>query len=247
MIDEKQVSPARRSRWVLAGGLVAVLVLLGGGILLWIILAGKFNHHAESQNQTYSQPVSRVEFDLNHGGVEASPGQANEVKLERKLDWQSDDKPVITEQWQGDVLRIHVRCANGTPECSVNYRLTVPSDTAISVLTGAGDLVVRDLTSDLKLDTKAGKVTASGVRSPTADTRTSAGDVDLTFAAAPGSIVANSSAGNVTVTVPQSDVYQVDARSGAGSTDVNLRQEASSDRKIVAHTSAGNVKVGYAA
>ena len=84
------------------------------------------------------------------------------------------------------------------------------------------------------------------LRSPVVDARTAAGTVDLELTIAPQRVRASSSAGSVTVVVPDdTTVYAVDASTDAGDDTVRVRTDPASTRTIDASTSAGNVTVRY--
>lgn len=79
--------------------------------------------------------------------------------------------------------------------------------------------------------------------------RAAPGSVTLRWAddADPQRVDASSSAGSVTVVLPDHPgaAYRVDADSSAGSTQVGVRTDPSATRTIRAHSSAGSITVSY--
>ena len=74
----------------------------------------------------------------------------------------------------------------------------------------------------------------------------SAGGVHLTFATAPITVDASSSAGSVSVAVPDDGTaYAVDAHSSAATAHVDLATNPKSPNRIKAHSSAGSVRVEW--
>jgi hypothetical protein len=101
---------------------------------------------------------------------------------------------------------------------SVEYEITAPAGTAISVETLAGDIDVAGITGDLSLSSMAGDLTVRGARRINR-ARTTAGDVRLIDVQSDGTLEAGSIAGDIVV--EQSQVRRLAAQTVSG--DVRAR------------------------
>jgi hypothetical protein len=255
------------SRSWLAGGIVATVGALGisgGAVWLW---AAQPESRTEDQTQMYRQAVGRVELDLAAGHVALSAGEAGQVSVQRRLHWRAD-KPTIREEWHGDTLRLTALCPD-EDDCSADYTVRVPAGVPVQAVTGAGDVAVRDLTGEVRVDTEAGKVTvdnatgkvwvrstagditATGLRGD-ADVETESGHLELRYVAVPASVRGSTGAGNVWVSVPPGigaateDGYRVAAETADGKRDVTVREDSASSHVIAVDTASGDVTIGYA-
>ena len=191
------------------------------------------------------------------------PGRAGQVRIVQVLHWSSFE-PRIEETWEGDALRIKVRCrVEITLPCRASYRLSIPAQTPLTVKAAGGDVMVRDLTEKIDVDLAGGNVhlenalgdidvssTAGDVwivdsQSKSVVVKSTAGDAYLGFVKPPTSVDARTTAGNLNIQVPRGAAYSIDAESVAGSRDVSVEQTASAPHRIRARNSAGDLAVRY--
>ena len=258
--------PAGR-RWRFAAVLVTVLALAASGAFAWYLLSGPHRLTFQDQSQTYQHTVQRVEFDLAAGDITVSPGSADTVSVQRRLQYHSD-KPTVTEQWSGDTLKVTSKCPAGEDNCAVHYTGAVPPAVAVQAHTGGGHVTIRDLTGDIHVETGGGgvrienatgtvwvrsgggEIVGIGLRAPTTDAETRGGLVDLTYAGVPKSVRAVTAGGDVRVGVPQSpgsgpDGYQVQADTVAGTRQVSVKEDSAGQHVVTAHSGGGDVMVYY--
>jgi hypothetical protein len=77
--------------------------------------------------------------------------------------------------------------------------------------------------------------------SPHVVAHTSTGDIHVE-ASRPGTIDARANTGDIHITVPDL-AYAVDAQTGTGDADVDVRRDGASARRLLAHTDTGDVHV----
>jgi hypothetical protein len=186
--------------------------------------------------------VTRVEIVSDAGDVTLRSGPEGAATVDHEVRW-TGPRPELTQELAGDVLRITARCPEPGERCETRLTVTVPAAAASRVDLGAGDVVVEDLTGAHELWTAGGDVTGTGLTGPRASAHSTAGDVELTFAAPPAAVVAESTAGDVGVLVPIGPVYRVDAGTTAGSVEVGVADDPGADATISAHSTAGDVRV----
>src|SRR5690349_5193595 len=106
----------------------------------------------------------------------------------------------VTEQVQGATTTKEVNGANAVltsrcPQginfgntCRVEYMATVPARVTVDVEGAAGDISLTGPLTNATVNTAAARITGNGLGAGTIKATTSAGQVDLTFAAAPTSV-----------------------------------------------------------
>jgi len=271
-------SPPRPHTWLISGAVVTVVSLAGAVIATWFWLAGpqavasvtvpgSQPVQSITQNQTYHHPISRIELNLSAGDLALSSGAPGEVTVQRKLRWTSSE-PQVTQDWDGDTLRITAVCPNAQRDCTANYTVQIPAEVTVQAHTAAGAVTVRDVTGDLNLIDDAGRTEldnvtgALQVRSAAGDIighrlgsrhvklSSSAGLVSVGFGSVPDSVTATSAAGQVRIMLPRTgtgiDGYQVQADTDAGRRIVSVAEDSAGRHSIVAHSDAGDVSVSYA-
>jgi len=264
LIDDRPTTPAGTRTVGVLGTILTVvaLVALTGTALYW--LSGGWVTNTETQHQTYSQPVDRIEVDLAGGDVSVVAGPAGTVAVTRRLTWSERGKPTVSESVDGTTLRIQQpRCADGGDRCGASYELTAPAGVALTVHTAGGsirtdgiagteilhtsggDVTANRASGNLDLSTSGGTISGSDLTATETVAGTSGGDITLEYASAPDRVVAGTSGGSVEVSVPRGDGYRVQAGATGGTADVQVAQDPGASRSITARTEGGDVRIRY--
>jgi Putative adhesin len=161
----------------------------------------------------------------------------------------------VTEQVQGATTSKEVngtnavltsRCPQGINfgnSCRVQYKITVPAKVAIDVEGAAGDISLTGPLTNATVGTAAARITGTGLGAATIKATTNAGQVDLTFAAAPSSVQVKTEAGQVTLTLPGTEKYNVTVNTTIGTKDVEVDTDPSSAHRIDVTATIGAVTV----
>ena len=161
----------------------------------------------------------------------------------------------VTEQVQGATTSKVVtdtnavltsRCPEGIHfgnTCRVDYKVTVPARVTVDIEGAAGDITLTGPLTNATVNTSAARITGTGLGAGTIQASTNAGQVDLTFAAAPASVAVKTDAGQVTLTVPGADKYNVTVNTTIGSQDVSVDKDPSSAHRIEVTATIGAVTV----
>ncbi|MGO9080613.1 MAG: hypothetical protein ACLQDY_16470 [Streptosporangiaceae bacterium] len=99
------------------------------------------------------------------------------------------------------------------------------------------------MSGPLEVTGHAGTIGGLDVSSARATLRVSAGEIRVTFTAAPASVTAAADVGSVILRVPGHVHYAVHATARVGSTRVSVPQDPSSPDVITASTNTGSVTV----
>lgn len=225
------------------GVALAVLLVAGGALNL----AGTLARESAQVHRTYTG-VRVVDVDVSIESVEVRAGAGDGTRLDRTVSW-SLGRPTYTQRQVGDQLVLRSSCPvlSMGRGCGGTVRLVVPAATVVRAHSSAGSVRVTGVAGRLDLDSSAGSVTGDALAAGRVSATSSAGSVHLTFATAPTDVRADSSAGSVEVLLPHGpESYRVTGESMTHAIDASVRTDPSSARHVVATSSAGSVRVGYA-
>jgi hypothetical protein len=161
----------------------------------------------------------------------------------------------VTEQTRGATTKNEVSgssailtssCPQGISfgdACRVNYTVTVPTRVALDIDGAAGDITLKGPLANAIVNTNAARITGTGLGAGTVQATTNAGQVDLSFAAAPTSVSVKTDAGEVTVTVPGAEKYNVTVSTTIGSENIAVDKDPSSQHRIDVTTTIGAVTI----
>ncbi len=206
-------------------------------------------------------PVTALSIRVAAGNVVITGGGRDDAVIRRSVrhGWRA---PSIVERVDDGRLVIEARPPTGflAGWWWIEYEVEVPAHTVVDARTAAGRVGVSNVDGDIVVRTEAGKVHVQGTRgtvhvraaagsvegdalqSPSADVRTQAGHVRLTFDSAPDAVRAVTAAGAVEIRLPGGP-YQVDVSSAAGSTRVEVPVDRDAVRTVEGHSAAGTVRV----
>jgi putative adhesin len=161
----------------------------------------------------------------------------------------------VTEQTRGATTTKEVsganavltsRCPDGInfgDSCRVEYKVTIPARVAVDIEGAAGDIVLKGPMVKATVKTAAARISGSGLGAGTFQATTTAGEIQLAFAAAPTSVEVKSTAGAVTLVVPGAEKYNVTVDTTIGAQDVSVDKDPSSTHRINVETTVGSVTV----
>lgn len=253
-----------RRAWTIVGSAVTVVALVWMTLTAVSLLA----REEEQVTATFDAAgLTGVRVRTDSGSIEVvateEAAEAGEVRLVAELRHGLRRTSHRTEIRDG-VLHVSADCPFLNQWCRASYRLEVPAHLAVEASAEDGRLVVTDvagpvdvdgangsveltrLGGDVRASTDNGRVVGTGLASPAVDADSDNGRVSLTFAEPPQVVQATTSNGSVEVVVPDdATTYLVDIDTGNGSTDIGVRTDPASDRRIYARTHNGDVRVRY--
>lgn len=217
-----------------------------------------------SDTVAIDEPIERVEIDVSSGQVEIVGSLSGEAALEFEVQsgWSRDGR--VEHEVDGTTLTVHGGCDSGIflgLWCESNVTIIVPADAEVVAeasagsitttgLSGetdleahAGELRVEDHSGPLTAHSSAGDVSVDGLDTDVAKVTSSAGSVDVDAVRAPNSLDAESSAGDVTVSLPGTASYDVETDSSIGDVTVDVPTARGSAYEVRAFSSAGSVTV----
>lgn len=150
------------------------------------------------------------------------------------------------EQMQGTTAVLRARCPGGIVvgrSCTVRYHITLPVTVGVDVEGAAGAVTMRGPLREATINATAGAITGTALGAGTYRVTTTAGRVDLSFAAAPPLVQVRTDAGAVRIVLPGAVTYAVTGDTTLGSRDVSVDRDPSSAHRVDVSTVVGAVTV----
>jgi hypothetical protein len=242
-----------RSRLALAG----VVVLAACAVMLALtscgtaILSPSGSHAAPGpaassagpRSYTVTSPVSTVVVSGGAGTITVTGTSASAVTVTEQAYYSDSAKPPSTSHVDRDgTLTLAYSCPLELT-CGVSYVVGVPRGIAVQVSDREGAITLASLAGPVRAQTLTGVITATGLASPSATFKSTAGEISATFSAVPASVSASTTAGPVTLTLPPTAAYRVHAHTYVGSSTVSVRQSATASSVISASSDVGSVTI----
>jgi hypothetical protein len=252
---------AARSVWWLFGGILAVATF-GWGIFQVVSLIA----HEEYTVVTPfpASDVESLDIAVDNGSVTVLATEGDEVTVTAEV---SDGllETDLSQEVVDGVLRLRGGCpVMAQFWCDVDFTVRIPADRPVTVDSDNGTVEVRgidgpldlendngrieldDVSGNMELSNDNGRITGTRLASSVVNADTNNGAVELSFSAAPTSVIASSNNGSVEVGVPEVEGgYRVEMSTDNGDTDSTVLQNPESNRSIVASTDNGDLTVRY--
>ncbi|MGW3245815.1 hypothetical protein [Streptomyces sp. NPDC001070] len=154
-----------------------------------------------------------------------------------------DVRPTTRHHVADGTLELTGSGCGGSLPCRVDYVVTVPAATPVTVTLDNGDVDVEGVAGPVDLTTRNGGVAGTALGARRATLKSGNGTVEAAFTVAPGNVDAATGNGAVTVTVPSGSAYDVRATADVGMKEVSVPTDPSSPHRITATTGTGVVTV----
>lgn len=197
--------------------------------------------HRSSTTYTISSPVSALVVTSQVGNVTVTGGSGATATVTEHSTY-SSKPPVTTRTVSGGTLSVGYACPTELV-CAVSYDIQVPRTAAVQVTADAGKIVLSALAGQVTAKADAGLITATGLTGASVSLTTDVGAINADFAAAPASIRAVTRVGAITLRVPMTATYTVNASVRVGRATVRIPQARSAPHTITATTDVGAILV----
>lgn len=247
--------------WVPLGTAITAVALAFSTVQVVSLLA----HEIEVVHETVpATGVTAVLVDVSDGRVEVVGDDVTEATVDAEVHHGLRRTPFRVEVVDG-VLEVRGGCPFPSQWCDVHPRVVVPRGVDVTVETGNGGVVVRDVDGhvdvrsgngavtlariggDVELLTHNGPIEATGLRAGTVTVVTHNGDAELAFAGSPAAVTALSHNGDIEIVLPDEEgvAYDVEAHTDDGLPDVAVRTDPTSSRSVDVASDNGDVTVRY--
>lgn len=230
--SSKEPRRFRLGLW-LAFGAVLVVILVG---VTAVSVLGNVSLDHGSRSDSYAG-VRTLDLENDTGGdVILTSGGGDEVQLDRTRSGTPFTEPEEDVEANEDSLDVEVSCdgLRFFGSCSMDYEISVPEGTAVTVETVSGRISVENVNGELDLSTTSGTVLVEGnTGDVTVDTTSGLVELDDVE----GSVEAESTSGEITAT---GSGERLEVSSTSGGVDVS----GFSARTVEAESTSGNVHIG---
>jgi len=244
---------------------VVVCIAVGVLVAIWgaLFFAAWSVHQTERSVATYTG-VDLLRIDGGSGNIAVIGEDRDDVEVVTRISW-GLKKPDVVRSFDGGALKLSGGCdflgSFGPDGCDADFEVHVPRDLQVDLRGGSGDVNGRGLAGRANLGTRSGNATAvdgsgllhvsatsgdvvvEGFRGRDVTAEATSGNVTVRTRSVPDRVEATATSGDVTVVVPGSVAYYVEADAASGGTDVAVDQSRRSKRVIRARATSGNVHV----
>jgi hypothetical protein len=190
------------------------------------------------------------------------PGTGHGIRVQRWVSGTAASPGHASWTLTGDTLRLSIDCTGLVFHCGSRFQAAIPSRTALVIHAGdnhvtvsglsgpvvidggAGQVQLSGISGSLQVSTGSGSITASAIRCPVVLATSSAGNISVSFAAAPERADVASTDGNATISVPVAgNRYHVVLAASSGTARSQVPDDPGSGRIIHLSSGSGNVTV----
>jgi DUF4097 and DUF4098 domain-containing protein YvlB len=187
--------------------------------------------------------VSTVVVNGGAGTITVTGTSAAAVTVTEQAYYSNSAKPPLTTHVDRDgTLTLAYTCPIQLT-CGVSYVIGVPRRAAVQVSDREGAVTLASLAGPLRAQTLTGVITGTGLASPSAMFKSTAGEISAAFSGVPASVSASTTAGPITLTLPPAAAYRVHAHTYVGNSTVTVRQSATASSVISASSDVGSVTI----
>jgi hypothetical protein len=200
----------------------------------------------EVTTEQVTGPVARLEVMTEAGRVTVHGSDATGVSVTRSI-FRVPVAPQETVRHDGDLLHIESQCPQDntpTAPCRIDYDITLPRATLVTLVTASGDLTTGGLTGPVAAKSVSGDVQLGQHRSPSTVAESTSGDVEVQLVDRPETLSVTTVSGNLQVRVPDAGPFQVHASTVSGDSEVGVRSDPSARSQLNLRTTSGDISVG---
>jgi hypothetical protein len=233
----------RGSRFSLAFAVLAcaaALAIAGCGALGQV---GAGVHVSPSSAYSVTGRITTVVINGGSGSITVTGIDHGAIRVSQQPSYSDSKKPpVTTRRVSGSTLTLSYTCP-AEFVCGVTYDVQVPPGVAVRAATREGSITLTSVTGPVTARTVAGFISATSLASPSATLKSSAGGINASFTVPPGSVQASTTAGPISLAVPNTVSYKVNGHTYVGKTTVTVRQATASTHTITAHSDLGSITI----
>lgn len=150
-------------------------------------------------------------------------------------------RPEVKVSTAGGVLDVETTCPD--VHCDVELTVEVPSAAPVHAKAEGTSMSAIGVASPLTVEADDASITLTRLRSQRVSVDAMHGSIDLMFDSAPIEVNATASDGSLTVQLPRTTTYAIDALAAQGSTQIDVPDDASSSNRLYLRTSYGSIIV----
>ncbi|MFF7967423.1 DUF4097 family beta strand repeat-containing protein [Streptomyces sp. NPDC007903] len=185
--------------------------------------------------------VTALSVTTKGGNIDVVPGEGTGAQVTEKIRYANDKPRTEHSVSNGRLTLTAPRC----DDCGVNYTVSVPPGTTLTLDTEGGNITVREVDGAMTARTGGGNVRVTDTAPKTLSARTDGGNIEASLKKPPATLTAETGGGNVKVVLPRTP-YAVDATTSGGRNTVSVPTDPSSPHHVTIRTGGGNIDVNLA-
>ncbi|MFF0265085.1 DUF4097 family beta strand repeat-containing protein [Kribbella sp. NPDC004536] len=222
---------------LLVGLLPALALIVGAGAVTVSMIRGKLDYTYSAAFASGTDSV-QITADVSTQ-VQASVDGKVHVTIDGTY---GARQPAVKVATVGKTLMVGATCPDS--HCQVDLTVEVPAATAgITAKIQSGSLNVDGVSAPLTVDVSQGSVDMARVRSSQLSVSARQGSISLFFDAPPEQLTASSVDGSITVHLPRTATYFIDAVASQGSTDLSVPNDQTATHRLRLRSSYGSITV----
>ncbi|MFD8672691.1 DUF4097 family beta strand repeat-containing protein [Streptomyces seoulensis] len=217
-------------------------LLVAGTVVVGVALSGcAVQDKSATARYGIDAKVTALSVTTKGGNIDVVPGDGTGAHVTEKIRY-ADGKPRTEHSVSDGRLTLTApRC----DDCGVNYTVSVPPGTTLTLDTDGGNITVHGVDGATKARTGGGNVHVIDTAPKTLSARTDGGDIEASLTKPPTTLTAETGGGNVKVTLPRTP-YAVDTTTSGGRNTVSVPTDPASPHHVTIRTGGGNIDVNPA-
>ncbi|MGA5322151.1 DUF4097 family beta strand repeat-containing protein [Streptomyces seoulensis] len=214
-------------------------LLVAGTVMAGVALSGCAVQNKSATDQYgIDAKVTALSVTTKGGNIDVVPGDGTGAHVTEKIRY-ADNKPRTEHSVSDGRLTLTApRC----DDCGVNYTVSVPPGTTLTLDTDGGNITIHGVSGATKARTGGGNVHVTDTAPKTLSARTDGGDIEASLTKPPTTLTAETGGGNVKVTLPRTP-YAVDTTTSGGRNTVTVPTDPASPHHVTIRTGGGNIDV----
>ncbi|MFJ8731950.1 DUF4097 family beta strand repeat-containing protein [Streptomyces bauhiniae] len=217
-------------------------LLVAGTVMAGVALSGcAVQDKSATSRYGIDAEVTALSVTTKGGNIDVVPGDGTGAHVTEKIRYAGDKPRTEHSVSDGRLTLSAPRC----DDCGVNYTVSVPPGTTLTLDTEGGNITVREVNGAMKARTGGGNVRVTDTAPKTLSARTDGGNIEASLKKPPSVLTAETGGGNVKVTLPRTP-YAVDATTSGGRNTISVPTDPASPHHVTIRTGGGNIDVNQA-
>jgi hypothetical protein len=237
------LNPSPLTRSCLAAVAAATL---GGALLTGCKGGSASDQETDTRSFTVPDKVTALSIEASGGDMEVIGDSGTTVRVTETITF-TGDRPKTGREVSDGKLSLSAGPDCGPIEdsdCDMSYQVKVPSKLlSVRLVELGGSITVKNLAGSVEAQTTGGSLRADDLAGKSLVARVSGGGMTGNFTKAPDKVDVDTNGGDVSIKVPSTASYAVDAESTGGKSNVSVATDSGSARTIKLRTVGGNVSL----
>lgn len=223
-------------RMLLIGAVPLVMLVVAGAAVTVATIRGKLPFDYSATFAAGPQGV-RIFSDLPTSVI---GGSADRVRVSVDGTY-ATQRPEVEVQTVDGVLDVRTTCPEA--RCAVEVTVEVPAKAAVEAKAEGTSISLSGLAANVQVDASQGSVSMNRMRSQQVSVDARRGSLSMQFDDPPAQVTATASDGSITMRVPGSATYSIDAVAAQGSTEIRPINDPASAHRLYLRTSYGSIDI----